>query len=144
MENITSMKALLLLDAYGKILFYDDRTGTVTKEPVDMKELREVLSRKDVDDIEEGEIHRNIPLPSYDEIDHKGIMSFYVKEFVEDKEIRKQLFYILRRDSYVKDFVNKLKEYNLFDDYEATCGSIYDQIISEWAKENNLTLGKKE
>lgn len=43
----------------------------------------------------------NFRLPSYEEIDHEKIMRFYVREYVEDKEIRKQLFDILKRNEYM-------------------------------------------
>ena len=42
----------------------------------------------------------NFRFLTYDEIDHKDIMKFYVKECVDDKEIRKRLFNILRRNNY--------------------------------------------
>ena len=80
----------------------------------------------------------NFRLPSYEEIDHKEIMRFYVKEFVEEKEIRKQLFYILRRDKYVDMFLDKLHELNLYDDFIDACGSVYIQIFNEWADKNDL------
>lgn len=40
-------------------------------------------------------------------------MRFYVREQVEDKEIRKQLFDILRRNEYMDAFIAKLHELNL-------------------------------
>ena len=82
----------------------------------------------------------NFRLPSYEEIDHKEIMSFYVKEFVEDKEIRKQLFNILRRHNYMDMFLDKLHELNLYDDFIDACGSVYIQIFNEWADKNDLTF----
>lgn len=55
----------------------------------------------------------NLRLPSYKEVDHEEIMRFYVREQVEDKEIRKQLFDILRRNEYMDAFIAKLHELNL-------------------------------
>lgn len=60
-------------------------------------------------------------LPTYEEIDHKEIMRFYVREFVEDKTIRKQLFDILRRDEYMDAYLEKLRELELFDDFTEAC-----------------------
>jgi len=80
----------------------------------------------------------NIRFPSYEEIDHEEIMRFFVREFVEDKKIRKQLFDILRRDKYMDAYLDKLHELNLYDDFINVCGSIYIQIFDEWAEENNL------
>ncbi len=63
----------------------------------------------------------SIMLPTYEEIDHKEIMRFYVREFVEDKTIRKQLFDILRRDEYMDAYLEKLRELELFDDFTEAC-----------------------
>ena len=59
----------------------------------------------------------NFKLPTYEEIDHKDIMRFYVKEFVEDKEIRKQLFDILKRHEYMDAYLEKIKELELYDGF---------------------------
>lgn len=77
-------------------------------------------------------------LPTYDEINHKEIMCFYVRGFVEDKVIRKQLFDILRRDKYVDAYIEKLRELELYDDFTEICGDIYVQIFEEWSDKNEL------
>ena len=82
----------------------------------------------------------NYRLPSYEEIDHEDIMRFYVREVVEDKGIRKQLFDILRRNEYVDIFLHKLRELNLYDDFINACGDIYIQIFEEWADKNDLNF----
>lgn len=85
----------------------------------------------------------NFRLPDYEKIDHEGIMRFYVKEFVEDKAVRKQLFDILRRDEYMDLYLDKLRELDLYDDFVDACGNIYIQIFEEWAEENGLDFRKK-
>ena len=80
----------------------------------------------------------DIMLPTYEEIDHKDIMRFYVREFVEDKTIRKQLFDILRRDDYIDAYLEKLRELDLFNDFTDACGDIYYQIFEEWREKNEL------
>ena len=65
-------------------------------------------------------------------------MRFYVREFVEDKTIRKQLFDILRRDEYMDAYLEKLRELELFDDFTETCGDIYNQIFEKWCDKNGL------
>lgn len=87
-----------------------------------------------------GGDRNNIMLPTYEEIDHKSIMRFYVKECVEDKEIRQQLFYILRRNDYVDSYLDKLHELNLYEDFVDACGDIYIQIFNEWADKNKLSF----
>lgn len=80
----------------------------------------------------------NFMFPTYEEIDHKEIMRFYVREFVEDKAIRKQLFDILRRDEYVDAYIEKLWEFELYDDFIEACGDVYVQIFEEWSNKNGL------
>jgi len=65
-------------------------------------------------------------------------MSFYVREYVEDKKIRKQLFDVLRRNEYMDAYTDKLRELNLYDDFIDACGDIYIQIFEEWADKNAL------
>ena len=72
------------------------------------------------------------------------IMRFYVKAFVEDKAVRKQLFDILRRDEYIDLYLDKFRELDLYDDFIDACGDIYIQIFEEWAEENGLVLGKNK
>lgn len=85
----------------------------------------------------------NYRLPTYEEINHKEIMSFYVRECVDDKDIRKQLFNILRRHNYMAAFIEKLNELNLYDEFVNCCIEIYVQIFEEWAEDNNLDFFKK-
>lgn len=80
----------------------------------------------------------NFRLPSYKDINHEEIMRFYVREYVDEKEIRKQLFGILSRKEYMAAFLDKLRELNLYDDFIDTCGDIYIQIFEEWAEKNDL------
>ncbi len=82
----------------------------------------------------------NIRLPSYSEINHKEIMRFYVRECVPNKEIRKQLFDILRRYEYIDAYIEKLHELNLYDDFTDVCEDIYIQILKEWSDENDLDI----
>ena len=60
----------------------------------------------------------NFRFLTYDEINHKDIMRFYVRECVEDKLIRKQLFNILRRDNYVDVFIDELHKCELYEDFD--------------------------
>lgn len=82
----------------------------------------------------------NFRLPSYEEINHEEIMRFYVRECVEDKGIRKQLFDILRRNEYMDAYLDKLCELNLYDDFIDACGDVYIQIFKEWTDKNNLNF----
>ena len=80
----------------------------------------------------------NFRFLTYDEINHKDIMRSYVRECVEDKLIRKQLFNILRRDNYVDAFIDELYKCELYEDFDMICGDIYIQIFQEWERNNGL------
>lgn len=80
----------------------------------------------------------NFRLPSYEEIDHEDIMRFYVRECVEDKALRKQLFSILRRHDYIDAFLEKLRELDLYEDFCDVCGDIYIDIFKGWVEKNDL------
>ena len=82
----------------------------------------------------------NYRLPSYEEINHKELMRFYVREYVEDKAIRTQLFNILKRNEYMDAYLDKLRELNLYDDFVDACGDIYVQMFDEWADKNGLNF----
>lgn len=130
---------LLLLIRERTYIYYHKDTNQFDGCPISAREMEHIsfdekIPYKDLN---------NIRLPSYEEIDHKDIMSFYVREFVEDKEIRKQLFYTLRRSEYIDAFIDKLREFNLYDDFVDACEDIYIQIFEEWAEENELDFKKK-
>lgn len=85
----------------------------------------------------------NFPLPSAKEIDNNNIMRYFVKEFIDDKVMRKALFNILQRHKYEDAFVEKLKEFDEFDNFHGFASDIYYEIFVDWAKENNLDFSKK-
>ena len=87
-----------------------------------------------------GSDRNTIILPTSEKIDHKDIMRFYVRECVEDKEIRRQLFNILKRMNYMDAYLDKLHELNLYEDFVDACEDIYIQIFDEWSEENDLNF----
>ena len=55
------------------------------------------------------DVHLSVfELPTYEEMDHKEIMRFYVREFVHEPEYWKALFDILKRYEYMDAFYKKL------------------------------------
>ena len=72
-----------------------------------------------------------IELPGYKELDYKGIMSYFVKEVVEDKSVRQELFNILRGYEYMDSFYVTLKKHNLYQDYCDMSDDFFRQIINE-------------
>ena len=79
-------------------------------------------------------------LPSYEEINHKEIMTLYVKRNIQEKEIRQALFYSLRNYDYMDKFYNVLREYGLFKDYLDYSNYYYKQIINNWEEKNNIKV----
>lgn len=128
---------LMLAIRKNNAIFYHKDTEQFDYYPISKKEnisLDELIPYYDTN---------NFRLPSYDEINHEDIMRFYVREYVEDKAIRRQLFNILSRDKYIDAFLNKLRELNLYDDFIEACGDIYIQIFEEWAHKNGLEFKMK-
>lgn len=115
-------------------IFYHKDTNQFDYLPVSEEEMKTLSPDAKITEHDTN----NFRLPSYEEVDHEGIMRLYVKECVEDKAIRKKLFDVLRRDEYVDAFVDKLHELNLYDDFMDACGNIYIQIFDEWADRNGL------
>jgi len=83
-----------------------------------------------------------IPLPRYKDIDHKNIMSFYIKECVHDKETRRKLFNILRNHDFMDKFLAAVKELDLYEEYIMVTDDIYIQLAEEWAEENGVLPAK--
>lgn len=100
------------------------------------------------DELSDEEINKlNIPsykdlniymLPRYNNLNHKDIMTLYVKKNINDKEIRKVLFYALRNYDYMEKFYNNLRKYGLFKDYLDYSNYYYKQIIKDWKIKNNI------
>lgn len=114
-------------------VFYHKDTKQFDRLPYSETEILDLNEKLTI-----GGDRNTIMLPTYEKIDHKDIMRFYVRECVEDKEIRRQLFNILRRDDYMDAYLDKIHELNLYEDFVDACGDIYIQIFDEWIKENNL------
>ena len=133
---ISIIELMLAINNRNAYLFYHKDTNNFDRLPVSAIELQNLdmdakLSVKD---------ENNFHFLTYDEIDHADIMRFYVRECVDDKEIRKQLFNILRRNKYVDSFIERLRELNLYDEFNMICGDIYDQLFLDWAKKNGLNF----
>ena len=117
----------------GNPVFYHKDTKQFDRLPYSETEILDLNEKLTI-----GDDRNTVMLPTYEEINHKDIMRFYVKECVEDKEIRRQLFNILRRDDYMDAYLDKLHELDLYEDFVDVCGDIYIQIFDEWIKENGL------
>ena len=132
----TIIELMLKISNRNALCFYHKDTNTFDGWPVSAIQMQnldpnERLPLKD---------ENNFRFLTYDEINHKDIMGFFVKECVEDKEIRKRLFNILRKHNYVEPFIEGLRELNLYDEFEMACGDIYRQLFVEWAEKNELNF----
>ena len=135
-----AMELLFLITSDDDHIYYDIFDHTFTNQPYNIDHVNEQIKKYGKDNLSLKYYKRNIELPNFKEIDHKEIMRYYVKEFIEDKEIRKTLFYILRRFDFVELFIEKLKKLDLYEDFYDVCGNIYDCIIEEWALKNSIDL----
>lgn len=95
----------------------------------------EEIKKLNIPDYEELNIYM---LPEYKEINHKDIMTLYVKRKVENKEVRRNLFYTLRNYDYMDKFYNNLRKYGLFKDYLDYSNYYYKDIIDNWIERNNI------
>lgn len=139
---MATIMELMLSIRYQSPAYYHRDTNQIDFCPMSEIELKN-MDKIDWD-ARVSDKNRNLfVLPTYEEIDHKEIMRFFVREFVEDKAMRKQLFDILRRDEFMDAYLDKLKELELYEDFEDTCGDIYIQIFREWCDKNNLNLIEK-
>lgn len=132
----TIIELMLSIKKWDDRLFYHKDTNVFDRYPLSEIQLKNLNPNEKL----LSEDDNNFCFLTYDEIDHKDIMSFYVRECVEDKAIRKQLFYILRRHDYVGDFLEELHKCDLYDDFDMICGDIYIQMFQEWERKNGLNF----
>lgn len=137
--TVETIVNLMLSVRKNKYIFYHKDTNQFDYCPVSALEWENLSP----DALLPYEDLNNFRLPSYEEIDHKENMRFFVREFVEDKECRRQLFNILRNKEYIDAYMEKLREMNLYDDFIDVCGDVYMQIFIEWADKNNLDFRGK-
>lgn len=125
---------LLLAVRERTVIFYHKDTNQFDYQPFSEKEWEHLRwdERLPLDNA------NNVRLPSYEEIDHKGIMRYFVKEWVEDPAMRKALFNVLRRHDYIDAFLEKVRELGLTEDFEEVCIDLYIQIFEEWKERNGL------
>lgn len=137
------MELLLLINSDDCRIYYDSIDSCFTNEFINQKKVEKILTYKKKEDIQISDPVYNIQLPSFEEIDHEEIMRFFVRECIDDKEIRKTLFSILRRIDYVDPFIDKLNELGLYNYFNDCCGSVYSQILREWAEKHGIDLTNK-
>lgn len=113
---------LMLAITEGRSIFYHKDENLFDDFPLSEAELKN-LSPNRLIPLNGRE--NSIKLPSYEEINHNEIMRYYVREFVEEKEPRKKLFYILRRRDYMGAFIDALHELGLYEDFVDACGEVY-------------------
>ena len=78
------------------------------------------------------------PLPSYNFINHKAIMSEFTKNIWNDLETRKELFNILRNHNYMDKFYDCLKKKHLYEEYREYSSDYYMYVYYEWFKDVKL------
>ena len=141
---MTAPKLDFLIDVFDIKNYNPQSYDVLLKEKLGI--LYDLLDRiKPLSDEEIKEL--NIPdykdlniymLPCYDDLNHKDIMTLYVKRNIYDKEIRQALFYALRNYDYMDKFYDNLRRYGLFKDYLEYSNYYYEQIIKDWKIKNNI------
>ena len=140
--RITAMELLLNVRERQMIWYHKD-TKSFDQLPMSEKRMEYIRNHQDEAarmPLADEKNALDIPLPDFEKINNREIMSYYVKEFVDDKEIRKQLFNILRRGDYMDAFLNRLQELDLYDDFKETLEPVYNDIFAEWARKHDLSF----
>ena len=78
------------------------------------------------------------PLPSYEFINHKAIMSEFAKNIWDDKQTRQELFYILRNYNYMDKFYDCLKKHDLYEKYCDYSSDYYNYVFNEWCEKHDI------
>lgn len=145
---MTTIVELMLNIRERKPVYYHRDTNRFDHSPISQLERKrfkeDTTGERYRERISFDEDRNNICLPSYEEIDHKDLMRFFVRECVDDQEIRKQLFSILRRTEYIDAFIEKIKELNLYMSFVYAAGDVYVQIFEEWADKYGLDFSAKK
>lgn len=142
-KRYSNMAKIALSDIFRKIgkdcyWYYRPKTGEINT--IQYFYRQECLEKDDInsEEIGTGITGELINLPHYKDIDHKNIMSYFVKEFVDDKEIRRKLFNILRNHDFMDKFIDTVKNLELYEEYIMATDDIYIQLAEEWVKEHNV------
>lgn len=104
----TIMGLVLSVDSPNTCIYYHKDTGSFDYSSFSKNELNDILKHPN----EPAKVSTNsFQFLTFEDLDHRSGMSLFVKTFVtDDKELRKELFDILRhRDTYMRPFLAKLK-----------------------------------
>lgn len=144
-EQLTLLDFLRVIKRYESIYYksdikeivnpFDYMKSNLPDENYNVSDSESKIVRVPTD--EEVKIYK---LPSFEEMNHKHIMSKYVKKYIEDKDIRRDLFYTLRNYDYMDKFYDLLREYGLFKDYIDKTNYYYNEKLDDWIKENNIEI----
>lgn len=130
----TALDLMLAVNKSRLQVFYHKDTNCFDTMPVSSIELKNLDMNAQIPFKDEN----NFRFLSYEEINHKELMSFYVHECIVEKATRKKLFDVLRRHEYVDLFIETLKSLELYEEYIMFAEDVYEQMFEEWAQENGL------
>ena len=102
--------------------------------------LKENPTEEDYEKLPTKESLNIYPLPSYEFINHKAIMSEFVKNIWDAKQTRQELFYILRNHNYMDKFYDCLKKKGLYEEYRDYSKDYYNFVFREWCKDYDITI----
>ncbi len=143
MEKVKCTIADVLMEIHYRecIFLKTDTLEIVNLMDYFKKFLPENPTEEDYEKLPSKESLNIYPLPDYDFINHKSIMSEFTHNIYDNKEARKELFYILRNHDYMDKFYECLKKYNLYDEYRVYASDYYNFVFREWCEKYNIKIG---
>lgn len=139
-ETLTILDFFRVVKRYESIYYKSDIKDIV--DPFDyVRKCHEMSdSEREKINIPSNKELKIYKLPNYKELDHKYIMSYYVKEYIQEKEVRRDLFNVLRNYDYMDKFYNMLRKYGLFRDYLDKTNYYYKEKLEDWVEKNNIEI----
>lgn len=138
MEKVSITDILMKIHDRSIVFFKADTMEIVSLKHYLDKYVPKNPTEEDLEKVPSLESLNIHALPNYDFLNHKYIMSEYVRTIYDNKETRKKLFYILRNHDYMDKFYDCLQKHDLYDDYRNYCYDYYIAAFEEWCIERNI------
>lgn len=134
-----------LADVFRKLhgsdvcLYFQPSTNTISNVETFFKQKGKKLSEEQKDKL----VDSLIVIIGITHEEHKDIRSFFVREFIDNKELRRKLFNALRhRTDFYNLFDDICKDNGIYEDYIFFSEDIYIEIANDWYKKNETEILK--
>ena len=122
-------------------LYYHRDTNVFDYRPLSLIEIKNIHTRMNEKLTIGYKDPNNVRFLSFEEINHKEIMKDFIKSgIVYEKDIRKKLFDALRYSKFVTQFIDRLKEFDLYDDFLDYSNDYYKVLFEDWKIANDVKL----